>query len=557
MKRIREEKDKTLEDFMEEVIMGIWALIQFSLWPVKASSSIGGVFENIIRSLMFYGITVGCFWLYCFAHEKEHSFNLITLMWFLAGGIFLFSLRQWHFSMSLKNPVEHKKITVENVKAGKTDFSKFYSLIEDKEKAPVGISLISKKPVLLNVKARMQHTIISGATGQGKTTLLKTLLSHSFKHNHPVIIIDPKGEKTDILEMQRKARFYGRSKDFCLFSLSSPEASFSYNPLLNGTSEQIKARLMDGLRFEQEYYKAQAALFLGGILSVYQFLNQPVSFSLLDKCLNDKAIIPALSDEVSKEDTDTKQRETVEELNKVLGQIQNIPKQDLAGLQAQVSSINCLEFRKILSGSNSKSDKVISFEECLRDKKILYFQMNVNGYGEISRQIGRMILQDLKVLSNQIQSGQKQFSYDLCACFIDEFGSFATSDFADFLKMARSSRIGIHLFCQGLSDLSKVNHDFKNQIIGNTASKILFRQDVGKDAEEWAGIAGTFSSQKKTYQVSGTEADEEMTGIGSVREVKEMKIEFDVFKKLSPGQAVLIDKFSHREDLFQVWRPIL
>ena len=62
---------------------------------------------------------------------------------------------------------------------------------------------------------------------------------------------------------------------------------------------------------------------------------------------------------------------------------------------------------------------------------------------------------------------------------------------------------------------------------------------------------------KKTWQVSGTETDEEMTGLGSVREVKEMKIEFDVFKKLSPGQAVLIDKFFHKEDLFQVWRPVL
>ena len=560
MKRIREEKDKTLEDFMEEVIMGIWALIQFSLWPIKASSSIGGVFENIIRSLMFYGITVGCFWLYCFAHEKEHSFSLLNLTWFLIGGVVLFSLRQWHFSTSLKNPKEHKKITVENVKTGKTDFSKFYSLIEDKEKAPIGISLISRKPVLLNVKARVQHTIISGATGQGKTTLLKTLLSHSFKHNHPVIIIDPKGEKTDILEMQRKARFHGREKDFCLFSLAFPEGSYSYNPLLTGTAEQIKARLMDGLRFEQEYYKAQAALFLGGLLSAFQFLNQPVSFSLLDKFLNSKTEVQDLKEKISlmeKEQNSSDRQETIDELSDILVQIQSIPKQDLAGLQAQISSINCLEFRKIVSGSNGKSNKVISFEECLRDKKILYFQMNVNGYGEISRQIGRMILQDLKVLSNQIQSGQKQFEYDFCACFIDEFGSFATSDFADFLKMARSSSIGIHLFCQGLSDLSKVNFDFKNQIIGNTANKILFRQDIGKDAEEWAGIAGTFSSSKKTFQITDTEADEEMTGIGSVREVKEMKIEFDVFKKLSPGQAVLIDKVHHKEDLFQVWRPIL
>ena len=62
-------------------------------------------------------------------------------------------------------------------------------------------------------------------------------------------------------------------------------------------------------------------------------------------------------------------------------------------------------------------------------------------------------------------------------------------------------------------------------------NKIIFRQDVAKDAEEWAGIAGTFSSKKKTYQLSNTETDEEMMGMGSVREVKEMRIEFDIFKR--------------------------
>ena len=50
-------------------------------------------------------------------------------------------------------------------------------------------------------------------------------------------------------------------------------------------------------------------------------------------------------------------------------------------------------------------------------------------------------------------------------------------------------------------------------------------------------MAGTFSSRKKTYQITGTEMDEEMTGLGSLRDAKEMKIEFDVFKKLSQGQA--------------------
>ena len=143
-------------------------------------------------------------------------------------------------------------------------------------------SSISFRPYVggsLDLKSRSQHLIVSGATGQGKTTLLKTLLSHSLKHNHPVIIIDPKGEKEDILEMRERAKLYGREKDFYLFSLAFPEESVSYNPLSNGTSEQIKARLIDGLRFEHEYYKAQASLWLGAVLYALEALGETVTFS--------------------------------------------------------------------------------------------------------------------------------------------------------------------------------------------------------------------------------------------------------------------------------------
>ena len=165
---MNKEKDKTIEDFTEEVIMGIWAVIQFSLWPVKANSKIGGIFENLIRSLIFYGLLLGVFFLYCFAHKKD--FGYLTFVWFFIPGVLIFLFRHWLLALNLKNPTTQKKqIKTEDLKKENFNFSSLSSLMEDKKSAPIGISLITKKPVLLNVQTRCQHTIVSGATGQGKT----------------------------------------------------------------------------------------------------------------------------------------------------------------------------------------------------------------------------------------------------------------------------------------------------------------------------------------------------------------------------------------------------
>ena len=462
----------------------------------------------------------------------------------------LFVGRQFLSKKIRKKHFKTKKITVLDLKPQRIKFKKLFRLMECREKTPIGISLVSREPVFLDLKSRVQHMIVSGATGQGKTTLLKTLLEHSLKHHHPVIIIDPKGEREDILDMKERAAFYGREEDFALFSLSFPEESYAYNPLENGTSEQIKARLIDGLRFEHEYFKAQASLWLGAVLYALEVLGKTVTFSVLRELLSNKEKLRDLQKSIDK----LKKHPHKERLKSGLGSAFQIKPSDLAGVFSQVSSIDSAVFTEIISPNEWGKRKTLVLSDILEEKKIAYFQMNVNGYGDISRRIGRIILQDLKVLSNQIQAGQKRFSYDFCACFIDEFGSFATQDFADFLKMARSSRIGIHLFCQGLADLKAITPEFKEQIIGNTVSKIIFRQDVPEDAELWSSMAGTFSSSKRTYQMTGSETEEQLTGVGSVREVKEMRVEFDVFKKLSPGQAVLIDKAHHKEDLLKIWK---
>ena len=50
---ISKEKDKTLEDFFEELFMAIWAVIHFSIMPVKTNSGIGS-FLKTLSALLFF-----------------------------------------------------------------------------------------------------------------------------------------------------------------------------------------------------------------------------------------------------------------------------------------------------------------------------------------------------------------------------------------------------------------------------------------------------------------------------------------------------------------------
>ena len=119
---MNKEKDKTLEEFFEALLMGIWAIIQFSIAPVKSKSNIGSIFENLIRSFLFFGLLALCLWIYCFVHEKKTLFNNWNLFYLFLGSAFLFTLR-WFFSKrDRKTNVKTEKITTKNLRFKKLNF---------------------------------------------------------------------------------------------------------------------------------------------------------------------------------------------------------------------------------------------------------------------------------------------------------------------------------------------------------------------------------------------------------------------------------------------------
>ncbi len=172
--------------------------------------------------------------------------------------------------------------------------------------------------------------------------------------------------------------------------------------------------------------------------------------------------------------------------------------QNLVSLKAQIQTLTSPEFRN----SSIHEEKEIDLLDVMKKNQIAYFQLNLNSYGFLGKKIGKILVQDLKVISSQIQSGQVDFKPLLLGVLIDEFGSFATPDFSDFLKQVRSAGTGVHLFCQGLADLNVVSQSFSNQVLGSAATKIILRQDVKRTLEKWAFTAVTRGTVGRSFQVS-------------------------------------------------------
>ena len=108
---------------------------------------------------------------------------------------------------------------------------------------------------------------------------------------------------------------------------------------------------------------------------------------------------------------------------------------------------------------------------------------------------------------------------------------------------ARAAGFGIMLLHQSLGDLVvRRDPSFQQQIIENTNIKIILRQDDPDSVEKLTKIGGTKKTLISTYQTEQKFTGKDFTGVGSIREGQELRIEPDLIRGLQRGEAVVILK---------------
>ena len=382
------------------------------------------------------------------------------------------------------------------------------------------------------------HTQIIGGSGAGKTNLLKVMLEDRIAKGHAIIFFDFKGEVDLIDWMAGATEHYGRRDDLAMISMSDPKTSYAYNPISLGSETEISSQIMNAFTWSESFYKNSAENALLIILKafcyqrdithktfhlgdLYQFLTDP-SFRM--------DMVSAISllnyPEMFRAD-----------LKRICEELSTNKKENYLSLVTQISKILNSSAGEIVAHKIGHDDE-FNLQEAMSSGKITYFMMNNLKLKETAAIMGKLILQDLMKTVGNIYD-DRTYKRNPVTLIIDEFASFATPDFGEFIEKARGAGISIVVTYQSRKSLDHIEQSLALKMNENTANKVVFQVQDSEDVEWFCSLLGTKKTTKETHQAEDGFFGDTKTGMKSVREVEEYVVHPNEIKKLKLGQALL------------------
>lgn len=410
---------------------------------------------------------------------------------------------------------------------------------EEKTNKPSSVMQVGyERNAFLTDRNLNYHTQIIGGSGAGKTNLLKVMLEDRIVKGHAIIFFDFKGEVDLIDWMAGATEYYGRRDDLAMISMADPKTSYAYNPISLGTETEISSQIMNAFTWSESFYKNSAENALLIILKAlcYQRDMTHKTFHLGDlyQFLTDPSFRMDIVSAVSQLNYPDMFRA---DLKRICEELSTNKKENYLSLITQISKILNSSAGEIVAHKIGK-DEEFNLKEAMSSGKITYFMMNNLKLKETAAIMGKMILQDLMKTVGNIYD-DRTYQRNPVTLIIDEFASFATPDFGEFIEKARGAGISIVVTYQSRKSLDHIEQSLALKMNENTANKVVFQVQDSEDVEWFCSLLGTKKTTKETHQAEDGFFGDTKTGMKSVREVEEYVVHPNEIKKLKLGQALL------------------
>jgi hypothetical protein len=175
--------------------------------------------------------------------------------------------------------------------------------------------------------------------------------------------------------------------------------------------------------------------------------------------------------------------------------------------------------------------------------QIVYFELNAQLRPEAAAAVARLVFEDLTALAGTLSSApERKKPYHV---YLDEAGRAVYRGLGELISLCRSAEIGLVLASQSPRDFNTGTPPVKDQVLQNTATKVILRQPDPESAELCAQLGGTREVVKRTYQRvdGGLVLGVKSSGVYSDRVVHEFIVHPSVLKNIGGGSGL-----SHQAD---------
>jgi uncharacterized protein DUF87 len=345
----------------------------------------------------------------------------------------------------------------------------------------------SRQPFGISSAERRQHVYVVGASGTGKTTLLKNLILQDIEHGLGVGVIDPHGDlASELLDTIPPAR----TDHVVYFNPADLEHPIGLNLLArvpqhrrhritSGVVGAMKSIWRDSWGSRMEYIlSASVAALLDcdntSILGIQRMLVDARYRRWVVRQVKDPAVRAFWEREFERYRPDFMQEAIAPIQNKVGTLVMSPPMRHVLGqVRRKIDPRFMMDNGRILIANLSKGLLGDDKANLLGSLLVASFELAALGRADLP------------------ESKRRDFSL-----YIDEYHNYTTDSFATLLSEARKYHLSVTLSHQYLD---QVHEKMQNAVFGNCGTLISFRvggRDAGRVATEYGvdGQSGRFSS---------------------------------------------------------------
>lgn len=436
----------------------------------------------------------------------------------------------------------------------------FGTFMHEKKGLRIGYTRDNAIPLDIEDNFLMRHTAIIGQSGVGKTTLGESILWQQAVRGGGFIFIDAKLDADTRDKLAYMMASLGRADDFYCINVDQPHNSHTYNPLLEGDSDEVASRLLNLLPSAEnspgaDFYRQQANYALTCLTGALKSAKRRYTFADLAILLqSDRALESLLRLPLSTEARMTlevflnqfrkkdKNGSTID-VNKV--------KEVLGGMSGRIAQFAQGKFGQVFNTYTPE----INLTDIVLNNKCLYVMLPTMGKDTAALNLGKMILSDIRSAVYNVQGIKKEYRpKPPFIVFADEMGSYVMSGIARLFEQARSAGICMIPAFQTFANLRAISPDFEDIIIGNTWNKVFFKFASKDSPETAAEIIGKTKKYVKSLSLSENEGASannlRATPQGSAsksggmseswQESEEFRVTPEHLKSMGMGEAIVI-----------------